>query len=63
MPRTTKNVAMRWTIMDLRSSFSRPNFGQIRVSKIPRKNITMGSAESEAADAKATVGARIRPAR
>ena len=60
---TTRIVAIKWTMMVFLSSFSRPNFGQIRVSKIPRKNITMGSAESEAADAKATVGARIRPAR
>ena len=34
-------------------NFSRPNLGQIRVSKSPMKKITMGSTESEAAEAMA----------
>ena len=60
---TTRAVAIRWVMMVLRSNFSRPNFGQMRVRRIPRKKIMMGSAESEAAEAIATVGARTRPYR
>ncbi len=48
---------------DFLSSFSRPNCGEIIVSKIPRKKITIGSAESDATDAIATVGAMMRPRR
>ena len=51
---------MRWTMIDLRSSFSRPNLGQINVRSKPMKKMTIGSAESEETEAMAMVGAVIR---
>ena len=63
IPVTTRAVAMKWIIMDLRSSFSRPNLGQMRVNKIPMKKITIGVAESEAAEARAMDGAMVSAAR
>jgi len=63
MPATTRIVAARCTMTDLRLSFSRPNFGQIRVSSKPMKKITIGSAESVAAEASAIDGAKIKALR
>ena len=63
MPMTTRAVARKWTKTVLRSSFSRPNLGQMRVRRRPRKKITMGSAESEATEARATAGAKVRAPR
>ncbi len=63
MPMTTRTVAARWTRTVFLSSFSRPNLGQMRVSRIPIKKMTIGSAESEAAEAIATAGAVTRAAR
>ena len=48
---------------DLRLSFSRPNLGQMRVSSSPMKKMTIGSAESEAAEARAIDGAKTRALR
>ena len=63
IPATTSAVAMRWTETVFLSSFSRPNLGQMRVSRIPMKKIAIGSAESEATDAMATAGAATRALR
>ena len=54
---------MRWTMMVFLSSFSRPNLGQMRVRRSPMKKMTIGSDESEATEAIATVGAVARAAR
>ena len=56
-------VAIRCTRTVLRSSFSRPNLGQMRVNKSPIKKIIIGSDESEATDAIATLGAASRAPR
>ena len=56
-------MAVRCTITGFLPSFSRPNLGQMRVSNSPMKKITIGSAESEAAEARATAGAVINPMR
>ena len=63
MPITTRIVAARWTSTDFLLSFSRPNLGQIKVSRSPMKKMIIGSAESDAAEAIATAGAKMRPAR
>lgn len=63
MPATTRTVAMMWTKTVFESSFSRPNFGAMRVRMMPMKKITSGSTASEAAEARATDGAARRPAR
>ena len=63
MPVTTRIVATRCTMTVLRSSFSRPNLGQIKVRTIPIKKIAMGTEESMTAEARATVGAAMRASR
>lgn len=60
---TTMVVAMRWTRTVFLSSFSRPNFGQMRVKTIPMKKMTMGSVASEVTEARATAGARASATR
>ena len=62
-PVTTRTVAIRWTSTVFLSSFSRPNLGQMSVRTIPIKNMTIGSEESEMADASATAGAVARAER
>ena len=63
MPITTRMVAIKWTRVVRRSSFSRPIFGHIRVSTMPMKKMTIGSVESATTEARATTGARVRAAR
>ncbi len=58
MPMTTKTVAARCTMMDLRVSFSRPKRGAMRVRMMPMKKMTIGSEESEIAEAMAMDGAK-----
>ncbi len=63
MPTTTSAVAMRWTIMERASSFSRPKMGRMRVRTRPMKKITMGSVASATTEASATAGAETRARR
>lgn len=63
IPITTRMVAIRCTSTVFLLSFSRPNLGQMSVSTIPMKKITIGSTESEAAEAKATAGAAMSASR
>ena len=60
---TTNIVAMRCIKITFFCNFSRPNFGQISVSSRPIKKITIGSMESDAAEARARAGAAISAAR
>ena len=57
MPTTTRAVAIRWTMMERASSFSRPKTGRIKVRTRPMKKIMIGSVASAATEARATAGA------